>query len=617
VNLGDIFPYQEFRAGQEELIQRIYKACIEGKPLVIEAYSGFGKTISIVCGTLSAAEDKGLRVMYACRTKRQVTRVIEELIKVQSKTNVTACYLSAKSDYCLLLQEENVVVPKPLFNNYCNFKTTNNLCYYFLNFYYSQERTGKVIESISSRIVPYPELIKLGSSEKLCPYELQKTILSSSNFVVLTYDYLIDEGSYNLLKDTRYSDKETIIVFDEAHNLADSIFNKDLIELDVSEVKAAAEETKRIGFLDLSEALFNIYERVKTWVETNKEGKQDTIRLLSAICEGKDKLWLHNKIQELISPIQSSWFSLSTGTKIPFETYRCGIFLNKLTSSRKPLLYTSSSRLFLIDLEGGLNFNKYLKRFRSVIFASATLGSPEPFLSELGIEGPLELHSVQTSEHISCLTLIDRSVSTEFKKRNQENYKKIAQKISTILEVAPGNTCVFVTSYSLVKEIALNLHEKIKQRAYFERQDLTAMEAAKMTELYAKESKSVLFGVQGGRFAEGEDFAFSNTSIVIVVGLALLPPTPNLFLRYYWLKNRGINKPYLNVSAIPAFRKAIQAAGRGLRSPLKKTVVILMDKRFDNPQFTKFVPSWLKQDIRSKEWQEDIKHVIVEFFQSP
>jgi len=79
----------------------------ERKDLLVEAYSGFGKTVSVLVGALVAAEDLGLRIIYACRTKREIARVLEEVETIRRKGEVPAAVVLSKEDSCLLARAGN------------------------------------------------------------------------------------------------------------------------------------------------------------------------------------------------------------------------------------------------------------------------------------------------------------------------------------------------------------------------------------------------------------------------------------------------------------------------------------------------------------------------------
>jgi DNA excision repair protein ERCC-2 len=83
VGIESRFAYESFRPGQKDLAQQVYAACLTGETLVAEAMSGFGKTAAVLSGSLSAAEELGCKIVYACRTKRQINRVVEEAARIQ------------------------------------------------------------------------------------------------------------------------------------------------------------------------------------------------------------------------------------------------------------------------------------------------------------------------------------------------------------------------------------------------------------------------------------------------------------------------------------------------------------------------------------------------------
>ncbi len=70
------FAYGSFRPGQKELASQVYRHCLTGGVALAEAMNGFGKTAAVLCGAVAAAEETGSKVVYTCRTKRQIHRVV-------------------------------------------------------------------------------------------------------------------------------------------------------------------------------------------------------------------------------------------------------------------------------------------------------------------------------------------------------------------------------------------------------------------------------------------------------------------------------------------------------------------------------------------------------------
>jgi len=125
--IDERFAYETFRPGQRELAQRIHDACLDGGTLIAEAMSGFGKTAAVLAGALSAAEEIDCKVVYTCRTKRQIARVVEEVSRLQEKHPFKAASMLSKFDYCLLRRQR--AVPQESFGWYCTFNVSNNLCW--------------------------------------------------------------------------------------------------------------------------------------------------------------------------------------------------------------------------------------------------------------------------------------------------------------------------------------------------------------------------------------------------------------------------------------------------------------------------------------------------------
>ena len=108
---------------------------------------------------------------------------------------------------------------------------------------------------------------------------------------------------------------------------------------------------------------------------------------------------------------------------------------------------------------------------------------------------------------------------------------------------------------------------------------------------------SILFAVQGGRFSEGEDFEGGAMGSIVVVGMALPPPSPMMYAEYESLKRAGEGDSYLVLSRLPALRKAFQAAGRHVRNPGKRGMVFFLDERFGTASTMELMPTWLRKDL--------------------
>jgi DNA excision repair protein ERCC-2 len=120
---------------------------------------------------------------------------------------------------------------------------------------------------------------------------------------------------------------------------------------------------------------------------------------------------------------------------------------------------------------------------------------------------------------------------------------------------------------------------------------------------------TILFAVQGGMFSEGVDYPGEMAIGAFVIG----PPLPNfdlereLMREYYQRRyNAGFDYAY----AIPAMAKAIQAAGRVIRSGTDRGLIVLMDNRFVQPAYFRSMPAdWFESDINELVSKSILKEV--------
>lgn len=114
--------------------------------------------------------------------------------------------------------------------------------------------------------------------------------------------------------------------------------------------------------------------------------------------------------------------------------------------------------------------------------------------------------------------------------------------------------------------------------------------AAVVDALRGREAPTIVFAVQGGSFSEGMDYAGETVIGAFVVG----PPLPGYDLereemRKYYQRQYGAGFDYAYV--IPAMAKAVQAAGRVIRSETDRGLIVLLDSRFVEPAYTRAMPA--------------------------
>lgn len=599
--IEEYFAYDSFRPNQRDLAVHISERCVAGGILLTEAMSGFGKTAAVLCGALSAARQTGCRVVYACRTKRQILRVSEELALLQKKQRLKAASMFSKFDYCLLKKRSSRVVPQDSFAWYCGFNVTNNLCSYFMNVALLNEELESAVKQVSESIPMHEDLLRQSEDLHVCPYELTRLALIQAEVVVVPYHYVFDPRSKpRLLEGSGLEPRKTILIVDEAHNIRDFLRGIRSGALGFQELQGAIGEAEELMMERTAGSLRLLSERVRRELEAISGWYLDRASFVERVQQGQDDTWLQNLAFELNACSEAAWHSVAYGRRLPVLVLKVGSFFEKLlTASPNTILTKWDQTLGLVDTNPVENFAQFLNEFHSSVLVSATINPSELFLRSIGVDqASSNTYVVQSAPTVTVKTIIDTGVTTKYKLRSPEMYSKIAHRIAAVSSCLTNGVGVFAPSYSVLEPIYDSVARLLPEKTVLcERRGMTTQDANDTMHTFMAQRGALLCGVQGGRFSEGEDFKGDAMDATMVVGLSLPPPSPQLYAEYTFQKWRGNTDSYLMLSLLPALRKAFQAAGRHIRRPGKKGLVFLLDHRFDSSAVTELMPSWMKTDV--------------------
>src|SRR3989442_5799589 len=526
--------------------------------------SVLGKTAAVHCRAHLAAREENLRVLYACRTKREVARVVEELSQLQNRTTLKAGYLFSKYDYCLLMRRSSRPVPPESFKWYCNFNVSNNLCSYFLNLSLLGEELTDSVEDTSSHVPIHSSLLERGERLHVCPYELGRLATVQADVTVIPYQYLFEEGARSVLaRESSTSASRTILVIDEAHNLRDFLRNSTTFTITPELLGLAIAETKTFGLDRLTGSLQRLAGLVgKTLSETRAWYLQKSF-FIEELREGHDETWLANLVFELTACTSAAWYSVAAGKKLPLHVLKVGNFLGNLLASRDSetvILAKSEDSILLVNVDPAKRFTSATKDFHSIVLLSATISPCNLFIKSIGIEeSRAVVYRVEETLPITVRTVLDTGVTTRYRLRNQEMYRNISRKIVTIATSVTGSIGVFVPSYSLLQSLIPELTAMAPEiETLVERRGLSNQEASQLIDDFKSRGRSVLVGVQGGRFSEGEDFKGDLMDASVIVGLSRPPPSPALQPAPSYLHTSRPNASHVTISLPPPPRQQFQ-----------------------------------------------------------
>jgi DNA excision repair protein ERCC-2 len=597
VGIESRFAYESFRPGQKDLAQQVYAACLTGETLVAEAMSGFGKTAAVLSGSLSAAEELGCKIVYACRTKRQINRVVEEAARIQERHPFKAASMLSKFDYCLLRRQR--VVPQESFGWYCSFNVSNNLCSYFLNVTLTGAFERIVHESLL-RVPRHQELLKASEEAHVCPYEVARMAMSQAEMAVVPYQYAFDPRSMPVLFDRNSVDRRrTILVVDEAHNLRDFFRGLNSATITLAQIEGAVREAEAMMMQEAAGALRVLLHTLRSVMSEQQGWSLDRNSILERFRDDHGSVWLQNLAFELSASSGAAWGSVIYERRLPSLILRVAEFLVKLSSARGARLVKWDGSLGLIDPEPVRGFSDYLQQFNSAILLSATVNPSSTFARSVGLDPEkVKMYTITAEPLVTIRTMVDTGTSTRYKQRTPEMFSKISDRIAAVISSTRSGVGVFAPSYAVLNPIFEMVSKRVSGRNMVtEAPGLSNDQATEVFDSFRSMPDSVLFGVQGGRFSEGEDFEGGAMGSIAVVGLALPPPTPMLYAEYSYLKQKGEKDSHMMLSLLPALRRAFQAAGRHVRSPGKRGLVFFFDQRFAAQGSQELMPSWLRHEL--------------------
>lgn len=586
------FPFENPRPGQIELMQTIERFMAEKHPMLIQAPTGLGKTVGVLYPVLKQALLRGQKVVYVTPKNSQhpvaedaVSRFQETGAKLKSLT------ITAKNKICFKNE--------PL----CN----PDYCEYARNYY------GKVHEQGLLAILARKKTLKartfrdLGQQHQVCPFELQLDSAREADIVICDYNYVFAPRS-SLGRITEMAVDQTGkpgLVIDEAHNLParamdyySPAISTVLLEKMRDEIQISHPRFRH----EAGELLDGCMQAVKA---CQKNGFAKPQRIEPPLELFRDQ---HARLCAFLSRYLDSGVEIAHEDVILRLCYYWAEFTETLEfiggSDRQEFFTTfypnsSGGTLKITCCDASAMLVDCYREYEQVVGFSATL---KPFDYYVRLSG-LDSGRVRTAEFGSPFPgdrrklLLIPQISTRYSQR-ERNYDRIADAVQRISALRRGNYFVFLPSFGFLERVAALFQPPPGFSVIRQERGMKASAIEAIVEnLRAGNAPTIVFAVQGGSFSEGIDYAGETVIGAFVVG----PPLPTYDLereqmREYYQRKYGTGFDY--AYTIPAMAKAIQAAGRVIRSGTDKGLVVLMDRRFLDPGYSQAMPAdWFDADV--------------------
>ena len=590
------FPFA-YREGQRDLVVSVYKTIARGQRLFIQAPTGIGKTLSTVFPAVKAiGEGKGEKLFYL--TAKTITRTVaEESLRIlrEKGLNFSSVTITAKEKLCPMEKTECNPEACPYAKGH--FDRVNEAVFDIIHL--EQEMTRE-------KILDYAE------KYRVCPFEYCLDISNWTDGIICDYNYVFDP---NVRLKRYFADGnkgEYLFLIDEAHNLvarAREMYSAVIRKEDVLEVKRIikGKSAKLEKQLDkCNKLMLSMMRECEAWqVLTDITALAASV--MSVFAE------MENFMED---------FPDFEGRDTVLDFYFClRDFLNayeQLDDHYRIYAENVSASLFqvrLLCVNPSRILSQCMSQGNGTILFSATLLPIKYYKSLLsGNEDDYAVYANSPFKEENRLLMIATDVSSKYTRRNENEYRKVVDYIRAVAESRAGNYMVFFPSYQYMAEIEAILDdEPLEADLLVQGTSMSEAERNEFLEEFDRERDHslVAFCVMGGVFSEGIDLKEERLIGVIVVGTGLpMVCVEQEILKGYFddTEERGFDFAY----QFPGMNKVLQAAGRVIRTPEDKGLILLLDDRFLRRDYLELFP---------REWEHfqmvnrnNVSHCIADFW---
>lgn len=592
------FPFENIRAGQREFMEDVEYAVKNKKKLLAHAPTGIGKTAAVIGGSLDFAVENEKFILFLTPKHTQHTIVVDTLRRIKEKfgREIVSVDIIGKQWMCLYKGVRDLNSRD--FNEFCKSKRKNEECDFYKRAHSSKK--SRVIEDVKYGVMHNEEVIKLCSGQRFCPYEISMQAASSADIIVCDYFHIFS-GSVREAFLSRMDKNlgDSIIVVDEAHNLPDRIRMLHTYSLSEYSLNFAEKEARVLNDEALESSVYEIKKILKSLGKKEKDKeiflkREDFIEAIEGNLkvnysdlfinmdyDGEEILKIPNKYRsylKTVSKFLENWKKDDPGFARILKNEKSGCVLNYRC------------------LDPSVSSKKIFSGCHASILMSGTLTPIKMYSDLFGLEDTIEKEYESPFPKENKLVLVNEGLTTKYENRNEVMYEKYAEQISKILSAVPKNAAVFFPSYNILESVSFFLkkireEKKLNKEILVEQKEMKKEDRIMLYErLVALRNKgAVLLAVSAGSMSEGLDYADNLLDAVLVVGLPLDVPdleTKSL-IDYYDIKfKNGWNYGYI----YPAMNKAVQAAGRCIRSGTDRGAIVLMDERFKWRNYSKCLP---------------------------
>ena len=572
------FPHAEFRTGQRELAEAVYKTARLSRCLLAQATTGIGKTLGTLFPLLKAMPAQKLDKLFFLTAKTSGRALGLEALRTIEASNaglpLRVVELVARDKAC----------EHP--DKACHGES----CPLAKGFYDRLPQARQA--ALAHGMLDKEALRAIARTHEVCPYYLAQDLTSWSDVVVGDYNYYFD--LYALLyAGTALNDWRISLLVDEAHNL---------VERGRAMYSAELDQAGLMGLLELAPKSLRspLNQLLTSWDALNLT-QEAGYEVYDAIPEA-----FGVALQRVVTRVTDYLAEHPTTTEprllnFYFEALQFAALADAFGEhslfdiTKIPKLFNESEEHSVLCIRNVVPAAFLKHRFaaaQSSVLFSATLSPSHFYVDMLGLPAKTPFLDVASPFAAQQLDVhIAHHISTRYRRRPW-SIAPIVDLMARQYRTRPGNYLLFLSSFDYLQQVGelfRRLHPDIPVREQSRQMNETEREA--FLARFTTHSTGIAFAVLGGAFGEGIDLPGDRLigAFIATLGLPQINDVnEQMRLRMDALFGSGYEYTYL----YPGMQKVVQAAGRVIRTQQDRGVVYLIDDRFTQPEVRALLPQW-------------------------
>ena len=576
------FPHAQFRSGQRQLAEAVYRAARDGHCLMAQATTGIGKTLGTLFPQLKAFAEQKLDRLFFLTAKTPGRRLALDALAT----------LRGQETAMPLRVLEHVAREKAC--EHPDKACHGESCPLAKGFY--DRLPAARLAALQRGWLDQSSVREVALAHQVCPYYLSQELCRWSDVVVADYNYYFDMSAllYSL---TLVNDWRVTVLVDEAHNLIERGRKMYTAELD-----QAAFNSMRRG---APKSLKGCLDRVaRHWGQLHKDQEQ-----AYQVYPLPPDLFIA-ALQKAVSAITDHLTDQPTGNAADLLNF----YLDAMLFCRLAEAFGDHS-LFDISRHGNLRgpslstlclrnivpapflAERFATAHSSTLF-SATLSPAHFYADLLGLpaETPwLDVESPFVAEQLQVQAV--SNLSTRYQHREQ-SLAPIVTLMARQFRQQAGNYLAFFSSYAYLQQVLdLFQHEHPQIPVWVQSRQMDEAARDQFLARFHVDGRGIGFAVLGGAFGEGIDLPGDRLigAFIATLGLPQINPVnEEIRQRMQELFGASGGSGYDYTYLYPGLQKVVQAAGRVIRTQQDRGIAYLLDDRFNQPAVRRLLPSWWK-----------------------